>query len=79
MDETSAARGHDYITLFVDLETKKTVFVTDGKSNETVKDFSIYLQKHNAKPKQIKQVSCDRILKQGPAFIIAVRETLPAA
>ena len=40
MDETSAARGHDYITLFVDLETKKTVFVTDGKSNETVKDFS---------------------------------------
>ena len=75
MDETSAARGHDYITLFVDLETKKTVFVTDGKSNETVKDFSIYIQKHNAKPEQIKQVSCD----MSPAFIKGVREILPEA
>ena len=75
MDVTSAARGHDYITLFVDLETKKTVFVTDGKSNETVKDFSIYIQKHNAKPEQIKQVSCD----MSPAFIKGVREILPEA
>ena len=64
-----------YITLFIDLETKKTVFVTIRKSNETVKDFSIYLQKHNAKPEQIKQVSCD----MSPAFIKDVRETLPEA
>ena len=36
---------------------------------------SIYIQKHNAKPEQIKQVSCD----MSPAFIIAVREILPEA
>lgn len=75
MDETSAAKGHDYITLFVDLEEKKTVFVTDGKGSETVKEFVADLQEHNGKPEQIKQVSCD----MSPAFIKGVREKLAEA
>ncbi len=75
MDETSAAKGHDYITLFVDLEEKKTVFVTDGKGSETVKEFAADLQQHNGKPEQIKQVSCD----MSPAFIKGVREELTEA
>lgn len=49
MDETSAARGHDYITLFVDLEEKRTVFVTDGKGSETVRDFTADLKERNGK------------------------------
>jgi transposase len=40
MDETSVAKGHDYITLFVDLQNKKTVYVADGKGNKTVKEFA---------------------------------------
>ena len=75
MDETSAAKGHDYITLFVDLEEKKTVFVTDGKGSETVKEFVADLQEHNGKPEQVKQVSCD----MSPAFIKGVREELTEA
>ena len=31
LDETSRAKGHDYITLFVDLEKRRTVFITEGK------------------------------------------------
>jgi transposase len=31
MDETSVAKGHQYITLFVDLEQRKTMFVTEGR------------------------------------------------
>ena len=46
MDETSARRGHDYVTLFVDMEEKITLFVTEGKRNESVKFFVTDLQQH---------------------------------
>jgi transposase len=39
MDETSIARGHDYITLFVDLVERKTLHISAGKDNKTVIDF----------------------------------------
>ncbi|MBL4774902.1 MAG: transposase [Mariprofundus sp.] len=31
MDETSIAKGHDYITLFVDFEKKKTLHISKGE------------------------------------------------
>ncbi len=31
MDETSRTRGHKYVTLFVDVDTKQVIFVTTGK------------------------------------------------
>ena len=39
VDETSKKKRHDYITLFVDMITRKTIFVTQGKSNKTVVNF----------------------------------------
>jgi transposase len=39
MDETSIAKGHEYITLFVDLEERKTVHISAGKDHKTVVDF----------------------------------------
>lgn len=75
MDETSVAKGHDYITLFVDMEQRKTLHIAEGKGSETVKDFADYLTEHNAKPEQIKAVSCD----MSPAFIKGVNDSLPTA
>lgn len=75
MDETSATKGHDYITLFVDMKEKKTVFVTDGKDSETVNDFVDDLKDRKGKAAQITQVSCD----MSPAFIKGVREHLTEA
>ncbi len=75
MDETSSARGHEYITLFVDLEEKRTLFVAEGKDSETVKAFVSDLKEHDGKAENIKQVSCD----MSPAFINGVREELPEA
>lgn len=75
VDETAARRGHDYITLFVDLDEKKTIFVTEGKSNETVIEFTKDLQEHNGDAKNIEKVSCD----MSPAFIKGVTENLPNA
>ena len=75
MDETSVAKGHDYITLFVDMDQRKTLHIAEGKGSETVKDFVDYLAEHNGKPEQIEAVSCD----MSPAFIKGVNDHLPNA
>ncbi len=75
VDETAARRGHDYVSLFVDLEEKKTIFVTEGKGNETVGEFVKDLEAHKGDAKKIENVSCD----MSPAFIKGVQENLPKA
>lgn len=75
LDETSVAKGHEYITLFVAMNERKTLHIADGKGSETVKDFAGYLTEHNGKPDQIEAVSCD----MSPAFIKGVNENLPNA
>ena len=75
VDETSLKRGHNYISLFVDLEQKKTIFVTEGKDHSTVKRFAEMLEDCGGKADNIKDVSCD----MSPAFIKGVREELPEA
>lgn len=75
MDETSKKKNHDYMTLFVDLDKSKTMFITEGKSNKTIKDFKEDLELHEGKAENITDVSCD----MSPAFIKGVRENLPNA
>jgi len=75
MDETSRAKGHEYITLFVDLDKRRTIFITEGKDNTTVKDFKEDFEEHNGDVNNITNVSCD----MSPAFIKGVKENLPNA
>lgn len=75
LDETSQAKGHDYITLFVDLLERRTIFVTEGKDSETVKAFKKDFEAHGGHPNAITDVSCD----MSPAFIKGVTEELPGA
>jgi len=75
MDETSIAKGHEYITLFVDLVERRTVHISAGKDNKTVVDFVEELEVKKGDRKAIKQVSCD----MSPAFIKGVKENLPEA
>jgi transposase len=75
MDETSRQKGHDYITLFVDLFKKRTISIADGKDHETVKSFVEEVKAHNGTPDKIEDVSCD----MSPAFIKGIKEYLPKA
>lgn len=75
MDETSQKKQHQYITLFVDLEKRKTIFITEGKSSETVEAFAEDLKAHQGDVAAITKVSCD----MSPAFISGVEEHLPKA
>ena len=75
LDETSRAKGHEYITLFVDLQQRRTIFITEGKDNTTVQRFAEDFEAHNGDVDNIAHVSCD----MSPAFIKGVKEYLPKA
>lgn len=74
-DETSRKKGHNYISLFVDLEKKKTIFITEGRDYLTVTKFVKDLEEHGGKAENIERVSID----MSPAFIKGFEENLPNA
>lgn len=75
LDETASRRGHNYITVFVDLDEKKALFATEGKSAATVGIFVDDLLMHGGDPKNIEAVSLD----MSPAFISGAQMHLPDA
>ena len=75
VDETSHRKGHRYITQFVDLDTRRTVFVTEGKGAETVGAFSEFLSAHGGNAEQIELVSMD----MSAAYVSGAEKYLPKA
>lgn len=75
IDETSVKKGHDYVTFFFDLDQRKLLFGTEGKDNETVKEFVVDLKKHGGDPDQITDAAID----MSKAFIKGIKEQLPNA
>ena len=75
VDETAAARGHDYVSVFMDLDEHRVLFVTEGRTGETVQRFAEDLKAHGGYPEAVGSVSCD----MSPAFISGVREHLSNA
>ena len=77
LDETASKRGHNYVTVFIDLDAKQkpVVFVTPGKGKATVAAFKAFLKQHGGKPGHIVEVVCD----MSPAFLAAIGETFEQA
>lgn len=75
IDETSARRGQDYISLFFDLDRKRLLFGTEGKGHETVKDFTEDLKAHSGAPENVTAACID----MSKAFIKGIKEALPNA
>ncbi|WP_339064350.1 transposase [Tepidibacillus marianensis] len=44
IDETSSRRGHRYVTLFLDMDSKKVLFVVEGKGSEGLGIFKQFIQ-----------------------------------
>jgi transposase len=74
-DETSNKRGHDYVSLFVDLNGPDVIFATEGKDSSTVTRFKKDLIAHGVTEENIKQMCCD----MSPAFIEGVEKNFPDA
>lgn len=79
IDETSRAKGQDYVSLFADAdadpERRRVIFVAEGREAETVGAFAANLRAHHGKPSEIASVSID----MSPAFIKGVEEHFPHA
>jgi transposase len=75
IDETAAKRGQDYITLVVDIDDRRVVFVADGRSADTVRQFADHLEARGGDASRVKQASID----MSPAFISGVTENLTEA
>jgi transposase len=72
IDEISTGKGHQYMTLVLDLDSGAVVYVGDGKGGDALKPFWKRLRASHAK---IKAVATD----MSPAYIDAVTTNLPKA
>ena len=75
IDETSCAKGHDYITLVHDLGRSRLIYATPGKDGTTIERFCKDIQTHQGKAEQIEVVCMD----MSKAFIQGAAKHLPGA
>ena len=75
MDETSAAKGQDYVSIFADLDARKVIFATEERSAQTVARFAADLTAHGGDPDKVTDTSSD----MSTAFISGISQYLPNA
>jgi transposase len=75
MDETSARQGQDYVSIFADLDARRVIFATEGRSADTVARFAADLTGHGGDPQKITDTSSD----MSTAFISGISQDLPNA
>lgn len=75
MDETASRRGQRYVSLFVDMDRRRVLFATPGKSAATVAAFAADLNRHGGDANAVKEVSMD----MSRAFQTGAAESLPEA
>lgn len=75
LDETASKRGHNYVTVFIDMnKTKEPVlFATPGKGKKAIKEFRSFLKTRGGSADNITQVVCD----MSQAFLSGVKQYLP--
>jgi transposase len=71
LDETSRRKGHEYITLFVNMDTAEILDIQEGKDASTIERFAAGY----AHAEAIEAISMD----MSPAFINGVTASLPEA
>lgn len=75
IDETSRRKHHKYITVFMNLDTNRVIYIAKGKGAATVAEFAAFLRINGIHPGQVTDVSCD----MSEAFISGVTKHLPNA
>jgi transposase len=75
VDETSSKPGHQYVTLFADMDHRRVLFVEEGKDASTFESFARELWEHNGDRHQVEAVCMD----MSPAFQAGARKEFPQA
>ena len=69
-DEMNRRKGHNYLTVFVDLPAKRVLLAVEGKDASVWERFAEELGKHNGHPRAITRVAID----MSPAYQKGVRD-----
>jgi transposase len=75
VDETSCAKFHKYVSLFVDLEDNKVLYACKGKDADVIRLFKKDLENHNGASENIEMFCSD----MSPAFISGITEQFPVS
>src|ERR1700746_1752332 len=75
VDETSARRGHRYVTNVLEAENSSLLLVVEGRSAEALGAFAKALVKHGGDPSQIEAIAMD----MSPAYAKGATEYFPQA
>jgi transposase len=75
MDETSARKGQDYVSIFADMVAGRVIFATEGRDAATVARFTADLAEHGGDPANVTDTSSD----MSTAFISGITQHLPNA
>ena len=75
IDETSSKKGHNYVTIAVDMDARRVIFAKSGKGSNLLSDIKEHLQSKGCNSEQIKNISMD----MSPAFISGALENFPKA
>ena len=65
VDETSARRGHRYVTNVLDAENSRLLLMVEGRSAEALGAFAKALGEHGGDPSQIEAIAMD----MSPAYV----------
>jgi transposase len=71
-DEMNRKKGHNYLTVFVDLEAKRVLLAVEGKDARVWERFADELFRHNGHPRAITQVAID----MSAAYVKGVKANL---
>ena len=74
-DETAARRGHDYVTIAVDVLQRRVLFACPGRDGATIAAAAADLRRHGGDPSAVTSVACDL----SPAFTAGITRHLPNA
>jgi len=75
VDETSARRGHRYVTNVLDAETSSLLLMVEGRSAEALGAFAQALREHGGDPCQIEAIAMD----MSPTYVKGASEHFPHA
>jgi transposase len=59
MDETSTAKGQDYLSIFADFDVRRVLFATEGRCAQTVERFATDLAEYGGDPEKVSDTSSD--------------------
>jgi transposase len=75
VDETSARRGHRYVTVVLDADSRDLLWMVEGRSSQALVAFAQAMPGHGGRPEQITHV----VMDMSPAYIAGARSVFPQA